>query len=58
MRHARLGQRAKWFCKGCTRNQRQGSFACRRCCGYTGKRANVATNVRTAFGRPSKRVPA
>jgi hypothetical protein len=57
MSHARLGLKALWYCPGCFVQQRPGSFACRHCCGYTGKRANVCTDVRNAFGRPSKRVP-
>ncbi len=46
-----------WFCDGCTRKQRQGSFACRHCCGYTGKRAKVLPDVVNAWGRPTNRVP-
>ena len=57
MTHARLGLKALWYCPGCFRIQRQGSFACMLCCGFTGKRIKVATGVTTAVGRPSKRVP-
>lgn len=46
-----------WFCDDCTRKQRPGSYACTKCCGYTGRRAKVATGVTTAHGTPSKRVP-
>jgi hypothetical protein len=46
-----------WFCKDCTAKQRPGSFPCMLCCGFTGKRIQVATGVTTAVGRPSKRVP-
>lgn len=55
--HARLGIYAKWTCRDCTSTQRQGSYACRECCGYTGRRAKVATGVTDAVGRPSRRVP-
>lgn len=57
MSHARLGVHALWFCAGCFRQQRPGSYPCRKCCGYTGKRANVCTDVRTAHGRLTNRVP-
>lgn len=57
MTHARLGYLARWFCPNCFSQQRPGSYACRYCCGYTGRRAKVATDVRDAFGRPSRRVP-
>ena len=57
MSHARLGQKAKWFCKGCTRVQWQGSFACRCCCGYTTSPANVVRGVVNAKGRPMARCP-
>lgn len=46
-----------WYCAGCSRKQRPGSYPCSLCCGYTGKRANVVTNVLNAFGHPSSRVP-
>ena len=48
---------AVWFCPDCTRNQRQGSYPCTECCGYTGRRAKVATGVTDAVGRPSRRLP-
>ena len=57
MSHARQGLKALWYCEGCFRTQRQGSFACMLCCGWTGKRYKVATGVTTAVGRPSRRVP-
>ena len=56
--HARLGVKAAWFCPGCFATQRQGSFACRLCCGFTGQRVNVCTDVRNAYGKPTKKVPA
>lgn len=48
---------AIWYCDDCTTGQRPGSYACSLCCGFTGRRAKVATGVTDAVGRPSRRLP-
>lgn len=31
-----------WYCDDCTTGQRPGSYPCRLCCGYTGRREQVS----------------
>lgn len=33
---------ATWYCDDCSTGQRPGSYPCRLCCGYTGRREQVS----------------
>lgn len=55
MKYARLGIKARWYCKGCTVRRYQGRFPCTDCCGWTASAGQVARGVLTAHGQLNAR---